>query len=296
MLLNIELNLPIANKYLVVGSYLLPFRHSKDIDVICYKDDIQVPTMGDDYLVSFIHNNTKVECLLADKCESLQTILVEWRNTDYDLLYAIKKGHIIYPSKDWDKHMHDLHILKTIVNNSYGYTSSHIKNYAYIVIERTIKLHRKSTQERYNLTTPRLKGVSKEEFFDDYVTKYYEHDWLHTLVAHKSKPMYSYMQKDNTVECHKDLWDNFTHIEKIQCVLEESYVIAMERWLIPKLKGKLVETAFRYTPRISFKLALQRVCTTLCSGWFREFAIDNYFEIWRYYNDNYYDNVKHNFV
>jgi hypothetical protein len=293
MLLDIKLNLPITNKYLVVGSYLLPFRQSKDIDVICYKDDIQVPTIGDDYLVSFIHNNTKVECLLADKCESLQFILKEYYYTSYDLLYAIKKGHIIYPSKDWDKHIHDLHILKTIIYSEKFQNVEHYND----TLPKLIKLHRKSTQERYNLTTPRLKGVSKEEFFDDYVTKYYEHDWLHTLVAHKDKPMYSYMQKDDTVECHKDLWnDNFTHINKIQCVLEESYVIAMERWLIPMLKGVTTNTLVRMTPRIAFKQALQKVCTTLCSGWFREFAIDNYFEIWRYYNDNYFDNVKHNFV
>ena len=44
-------------------------------------------------------------------------------------------------------------------------------------------------------------------------------------------------------------------------------VIALERYLIPMI-SKNHKTAYH--------LALNRVCTTLTKGWFRQFAIDNY--------------------
>ena len=44
-------------------------------------------------------------------------------------------------------------------------------------------------------------------------------------------------------------------------------VIALERYLIPMIsKNK----------EASYHLALNRICTSLNKGWFRQFAIDNY--------------------
>ena len=58
------LNLPIkGNCYLIIGSYALGVRPAKDIDIICYKEDIQVATTkGDDYICSFDYQGKKVEC------------------------------------------------------------------------------------------------------------------------------------------------------------------------------------------------------------------------------------------
>ena len=59
--------------------------------------------------------------------------------------------------------------------------------------------------------------------------------------------------------------------QKVQCVAEETYVIGLERFLIP--------VDFDFNSRIAYNKALEKVCTTLCSGWFRDFAIENYPEI-----------------
>jgi len=69
--------------------------------------------------------------------------------------------------------------------------------------------------------------------------------------------------------CERELFDRLPFENKVQSVLEEAYVIASERYL---LKDDI-------SPRDAFIKALRRICTTLCSGFFRSFAIDNYFDI-----------------
>ncbi len=284
------LKLPIKN-YLIIGSYALGVRPAKDIDVICYYKDIEVECKEDDYSTSFMHNGIRVECLLADNQESFQYFLEEYGesyNKDkapYEVLFAIKAGHITFPHRMWEKHIMDYHILKSQYDIDDSWTDLGRQS-----IDNMRKLHKKSTESRLGKQRlPKLIGVTKEKFFDDNVTKYMEHDDIHQMVAHKEKPMYSYMQEDpDKVECSKDLWEKFTEEEKVQCVLEECYVIAIERHLLPRLKDgkKTLDT------REAFKWALMRVCTTLCSGWFRQFAIDNYFSILNSHNREYYNLLK----
>ena len=59
--------------------------------------------------------------------------------------------------------------------------------------------------------------------------------------------------------------------DKLKCIAEETYVIAIERFLVPK--------DWKYPAKLAYMKALKKVCTTLCSGWFREFAICNYPQI-----------------
>jgi len=276
------MELPIEN-YFIIGSYPLDIRESKDIDVICYKKDIKVPfTEKNDYTAFFTHEGRKVECLLADNQASFQTLLDENHKfrkvlTYYEILFGIKAGHIIYPNKNWDKHISDYHILKGMLGGNFYV---HRKT-----LDEFIFLHRKCTGERIGRTkTPKLIGVSKDKFFDDKVIKYVEHDWIHEVMAHKEKPMFTYMQKSPTmVECDREMWNNFSYEEKSQAVMEEAYVIAIERHVLPSIHGHKVG----FPPDKAFKWALMRICTNLCSGWFREYAINAYFRILNTYNKNY---------
>jgi hypothetical protein len=110
---------------------------------------------------------------------------------------------------------------------------------------------------------------SKQEFFDDAVTKKYDHDYLHELVAYEQHPMYTKLQKgEDTVKCYKELWYNLSYTQQLQCVQEETYVLAIERFLVP--------SDWEYPVKLAYLNALKKVCTTVCSGWFRDFAIDNY--------------------
>ena len=83
--------------------------------------------------------------------------------------------------------------------------------------------------------------------------------------------------------CDKRLWTIFPYEDKCKCVLEEAYVIALERKILPMIFG----AGKGYTSDEAFDWALMRICTTLCSGWFREFATKNYFIIKKLYNKDY---------
>lgn len=263
---------------IITGSSVLNTRYCKDIDVICYKDNIKIPyTSTDDYIISITYNNKRYEFLLADNDKSLQNILNKVYTHSLDeleVLYILKKGHIVVPGKNlqnWMKHMTDLHNLSNIFNDNYRST-----------FEQDWKLHRKSTIERVKLRTPKLKGVSREEFFDDNVTKHYIHDNCHRAIAYTDKPIYEKMQKDDTVECHEDLWNLMTDKEKCQCISEEASVIALERHIIPTLMGSKIGLSLFE----AYKHSLMRICTTLCSGFFREYAIDNFFTILNMYRSD----------
>lgn len=265
-----------VRKGVIIGSYALGLRYAKDIDVVCYEADITCEHVRkDDYQCSFYHRGRRVECLLADKQESFQYMLAEYPDgvsiASINLLYCIKAGHIIYPHRAWDKHIHDYHTLKAMTGDN-----AHMKSF--------IDLHRKSTKERLGARpTPKLVGVSKEKFFDDRVVKHYVHDNIHKAVSHTPGiSTYEKMQRNpESVECSKDLWELLSFSDKVNCVLEEGYVIALERKIIPTMMGT---PGPLWKPHDAFRWALMRICTNLCSGWFRQFALDNYFLIMNAYD------------
>lgn len=267
--------LPIK-KYVIIGSWPIQHRYCKDIDVICFKNDVTIDyTPNDHYSGSFIYNSKRIELLFADDQPSFQQILNNHTTNENAYLwelYAIKRGHIHIPNKHWDKHIHDLHYIKALCGSLTDENSS------------LVKLHKQSTNQRVKHRTPKLIGVTKDDFFDDNVKKFYEHDNIHWSMKHGDKPMFMHMQiNPGSVECLKHLWDNFSTQEKDWCVLEEAYVIALEREIIPTEMGIKVGKL----PFLAFKWALMRICTNLCSGWFRDWAIDNYFRILNQYDADY---------
>ena len=140
------------------------------------------------------------------------------------------------------------------------------------------------TMQEFPQGHPSLNKTVKD-FFDDYVTKKYDHDYLHELVAYYNKPLYTRMQRDSSrAWCEHDLWQQFTFEEKIKCISEEAQVIAIERFLVPR--------NWEYSSRHAYLKALDKVCTTLCSGWFRDCAIDYYPEIFNLYDESKFNKVK----
>ena len=129
----------------------------------------------------------------------------------------------------------------------------------------------------YNYSHPNLMQ-KKDTFFTDEVPYLYDHDTIHEAVKHLDKPAYQYYMRDGEqVMCDKDKFNKLDKIVKLYGVLEESYVLALERSVIP----------FNSSPRKAFEMALMKVCTSITSGWFREFAYDNYFEVLNMYHGSY---------
>lgn len=162
-----------------------------------------------------------------------------WRDLGFD-------KHITH----WNKYLQPVTVFKNNFDEDY------------------LKRRTAATMQMFPQGHPKL-NQTVEKFFDDAVTKKYNHDDLHILYAHHNKPLYTYMQSNPELAwCEKDKWNSFSFDDKIKCVQEEAYVIATERFLVP--------SGWDYPERLAYFNAVKKICTTLCSGWFRDFAIDNH--------------------
>lgn len=275
---------------------LLCDRTPKDSDIICTVEEADnfvnsltkindiIKIKKDEYCYHFRSKTYGfVELFLAKKEENnaLMDYYIKYNN-DYEyapleMLYSLKLSHIHFPTKieKFEKHVKDLCLLHKAVNG------------IDVIPEITKKYFIETENRLGKLRTPKLAKTSKD-FFEqskDYVQSVFIHDSIHIAVAHKEKPMYEYMQPDsNSAYCSEKMWNNFTHLEKMQCVLEEAYVIALERKILPLIYGK---TNKYITAEDAIRWSLMRICTNLCSGWFRHFATTNYTEIYNMYNKDY---------
>jgi hypothetical protein len=224
-------------------------------------------------------NTKNVEILIADNSVSLKLYLDyddannEMKYASPEVLFSLKKSHIHFPVK-FQKHISDYCLLY-----------DHFKgdDMLYAITE----INFKETEKRLGkLRTPSLNKSTKNFFgqSEKFFKSYFVHDDIHRMMSHYQHPLYENMQKDNSsARCEKNMWEKFTFEDKCKCVLEEAMVIALERKIIPMIFGG----GEFFTADEALKWSLMRVCTTLCSGWFRQFATDNYMRIQQYINPNY---------
>jgi len=187
-------------------------------------------------------------------------------------LSIIKRSHLWRDIK-WNKHITHYHkYLKE-------FTQYYTDNDRRILAERTAM-----TMKEYPQGNPNLMQ-SKEDFFDDAVAKKFDHDYLHELYAHYDKPLYTrLLRQANLAWCEESKWLQLSHEDKLKCIQEEVYVIATERYL--------VRNDWKYPAKKAYMQALQKVCTTLCSGWFRDYSIDYYPELVQGFDESKVEKVK----
>ena len=129
-----------------------------------------------------------------------------------------------------------------------------------------VKERERLTLLDYKQKNPKL-NMSNVDFFDDFVQKKYDHDYIHELVAFYDEPLYCKLKFDDKRHlawCEIELWNQLSHEDKLKCICEEASTIALERFLLPQKQ--------RF-PNVAYYDALQKVCTSLTSGWFRDYAI-----------------------
>ena len=196
-------------------------------------------------------------------------------------LAIIKRSHL-WRDLSFQKHIADFHkhglkqVLDEVDKNKHPIVQIDLE-------ERTQSTHKEFPQGHPNLMQP------VAEFFDDAVTKKYDHDVLHEMFAYYDKPLYTRLQKNPELAwCSKDLWYNLSPDDKVKCIAEEVQVIAAERFLIPK--------DWNFPHKLAFIKALDKVCTTLCSGYFRDAAIDFYPEVINLFDKSRFDSVQSRLV
>lgn len=184
-----------------------------------------------------------------------------------DVLYAIKMSHrFLKNSPHFLKTMNDILLMRNLGAKIPDYLKEWF-------VQRE--------KETYNYSHPNL-NQSKKNFFDsNQGIKYvYDHDSIHEAMKHLDKPAYSFFKEDEKeVKCSKKKFFEVSEEIRLYSVLEESYVLALERSQIP-FRDKV-------DPKESFLIALEKVCTSISSGWWREFAWDHYYQVLNMYDGNY---------
>ena len=98
---------------------------------------------------------------------------------------------------------------------------------------------------------------------------------MHEAIAKygfQDKPAYlNYIKDDAEVMFSKSKWNQVSDEIKMRGAIEEVYCLALERSAIP-YRGKI-------DPFVSFKIALEKLSTSISSGIFRDWVYDNYYQI-----------------
>ena len=290
--------------YLIDNSFYFNENESiTDIDIICDRKDLDfdIPEYKKTHSLIIEDNNIKfiIEIYLTD-IESFKLLNDTICNspklgqqyddivlyTSEELNYAIKRGHIMYDIK-WFKNIHKMSKLEKELRiwlPFYVKTSDGNIPELYETIGEFSKLHEKCMIDIHGSSKPKFTfNKNADEFFSDNLKRYIEHDELHEYFKHDDIPMYKKILKGDVL-CDKEKWDELSEEDKIHCALEECYVIASERYLIPKI----IKGDNNIFVRYAFMNALRGLSTTMTSGWFRDFLIDNYSEILQNYDCEFY--------
>ncbi len=189
-----------------------------------------------------------------------------------DLLFTIKDSHkykkFEKSSAQFWKTTIDWHVMKQLgakVRPEY---------------EGLLKLRKDETYAKQK--HPKL-NTNKENFFkDDNIKYFWDHDSIHEAVAWPEPPAYlSYMKDGAQVDCDKEKFFSIDENIRLEGVVQESMVLAVERALQPFPNGMNADQAFKF--------ALAKVCSSITSGWFRTYAFENVFAAIKLYESRYKD-------
>lgn len=229
---------------------------------------------GKKLALRFERQNVEAEVVYENtSSEALYELIKNDKNTNIidgmyvpsmNILYLLKMSHrYLKNSPHFLKTMEDIHKMRGLN--------------AFIEPEH-LEFFKLREKETYNYAHPKL-NKDKETFFTDDVDYRYDHDTIHLSMKNLEQPAYMYFKpEDQQVWCSKEMWDSCSEQVKLFAVLEETNVLALER----------SQVIYPDTdPQKSFDIALSKVCSSITSGWFREFAWENYYKVKQLYQPDY---------
>lgn len=193
-------------------------------------------------------------------------------------LMCIAPLHIVYMMKLSHRYKKDsVHFLKTMEDIKELRVRTDDEELEFMLEDRLKDMLARREAATYTNSLPKL-NQKKDTFFEDSVPYKYDHDTIHEAVKLLDRPAYTYYMKDGEqVMCDKEKFFAAPKSIRLFGVLEESYVLALERAVIP----------FGTDPKRAFDIALSKVCTSITSGWFREFAWENYEAVQDLYHESF---------
>jgi hypothetical protein len=279
---------------LLVGSQAFDFgRVPSDIDYIATPGELELfKEVNSDKIVLvkptkfgetiFMQGSDPVEFDTSETGQELMFI----SDKDYDLARLQHDGHLIAePNLLLTLKMshrflkNSPHFLKTMKDIWY------LRMLGATVPESLTDWLKRRSKVTYDYGHPSLKRNKENFFSNDEVPYIYDHDTIHESVKTFSTPAFELIKDDAAeVFCSKEKFMAQPEEIKLATVLEESLTLALERSQIP----------FNFEPDRykSFTTALEKVCTSIASGWWRTYAWENYFTVLEMYNENYVDRFK----
>jgi len=235
---------------------------------------------------------------------STSRLIREARVPSLDVLYTLKMSHrYLKNSPHFEKTMTDIRRLR--------FWKAKIFN------EDWYRRREKETYDHPNL------NATKNDFFkmNEGVNYIYDHDSIHMAMAHLSTltwqvgkprldneemmPAYKAYAGEGEVISSKTKFFECSEALRLYGVLEEAQVLALERSQIPygqidqyRLGQQVNHLRWVHgispsktppSPRQSFDMALKKVCTSITSGWFREFAWESFERVNDMYEEDYVD-------
>lgn len=254
---------------MALRSLLSSNRVPKDLDIIAtYDDAIEfiksagkvkscLPEDGGTKVIAHYFDRTPIEAEIAWVGTSAYDLLQLDRDVDLNMLYMLKMSHRYRKdSPHFLKTMGDIWLLRRK-----GAT----------ITEELQPIYEKRIRETYYYSHPKL-NVDKQNFFkDDNINYMVDHDLIHTFVKLFDRPAYTMfgVPGKEVLSSKERFFTELSDQQRLAAVWEESAVLAIERSLLPH-PGVL-------TPQQAFLKALEKVCTSITSGWFREYSYENYY-------------------
>lgn len=233
---------------IIVGSQALvralgPVRKPSDVDMfgtplqaekfltINLGDQLREKQYAKDKVILFGNNGWIIEC---------ETLHNECNKDLHDMMYRDRAMHSGVPHAN----IHWQLFLK--LSHRYKKDSPHflktmqdiilLRQAGAVLPEGSEELFKRREKDTYTYLHPNL-SQGKDTFFDASESFYkYDHDSIHRAVAEGDVPAYTlYMQDGAQVQTDKEKFFACSEEVRLRGVLEESYVLALERSLIPQI-------------------------------------------------------------
>lgn len=292
---------------LLIGSRALKFRRanfpreSKDYDFIAYEHeyDCLIERLGDRIVT--IMDSPRGKTIFAIGYGPIEIeIAGTLRTTAHDILdqtcNQLPEFHDPIIGDHAIAHLDDLYCLK--MSHRYLKNSPHfrktlddilfMRKYVSGISNEDREWYQNRMKETYNYVHPVLNQTKDKFFSDDGINYIFDHDSIHEAVKTFDKPAFHFIRiEGKEVLCSKDKFMNSPEEIKLATVLEECYVLALERCIIPQYYGLFWDGIDKETAKRAFLIALEKVCTSISSGWWREYAWENYYQVRSLYDFSY---------
>lgn len=191
-------------------------------------------------------------------CPAFDLILAKYRGAEIAppvLLYTLKLSHSFWPVH-WEKTLFDIAFMQR-----HGANQVDEEAYSWLYAQwETVHGPKRGVLAKDN-----------DSFFADGVERLYDHDDLHRIVAYYDEPLFERLKDDQTsAACSFNRFMALSPLDRIRCVHEEVYVIALERFLIP---GRI------HGPKTAYRAALKLLVTSLWRGRWARFIVENWLDI-----------------